>query len=159
MVFDSRNLLHYLRLIPARPGEDGPRMLFGMRGGTSASAASHSAMHRMIRRDFETFFPAWRSVETPFFWSGLVCLTRDLTSYTGPVPGMANAWLSVAYHGNGVSMGSHCGRLAGRMISGRRAPDAIPVIMRQPPRRFPFPALRRNYLRAAYAWYGWTDRG
>jgi len=158
MCYDTRNLLHYFRLMPPANGEDGPRMLFGMRGGTSAGKATMNAMRQRVRADFDRFFPAWRSVETPFFWSGLACLSRDLTSYTGPIPTMPSAWASLAYHGNGVAMGSHCGRLLGRMIAGGVAPDAIPAIMRRIPGRFPFPALRRSYLSAAYRWYEWRER-
>ena len=157
MCHDTRNLLHYFRLMPAANGESGPRMLFGMRGGTTANEATMAAMRQRIRADFERFFPAWRQVETPFFWAGLVCLNRNLVSHTGPIPGMANAWASLAYHGSGVAMGSHCGRLLGKMIDGALTPDAIPAIMRQPPRRFPFPALRRSYLAAAYRWHEWRE--
>ena len=157
MSHDTRNLLHYFRLMPPANGESGPRMLFGMRGGTSADDATMAAMHRRIRADFDRFFPAWRQVETPYFWAGLVCLNRNLVSYTGPIPGMPNAWASLAYHGSGVAMGSHCGRLAGRMIAGDLAPEAIPAIMRRVPGRFPFPAFRKTYLAAAYRWYEWQE--
>ena len=157
MCYDTRNLLHYFRLMPAVDDEPGPRMLFGMRSGTSAGETTMAAMRQRIRADFDRFFPAWRQVETPFFWAGLACLTRDLSSYTGPIPKMPNAWVSLAYHGNGVAMGSHCGRLVGRMVAGDLAPDAIPAIMRQVPRRFPLPALRRTYLAAAYRWYEWRE--
>lgn len=157
MCYDTRNSLHYFRLMPAVKGEEGPRMLFGMRSGTSAATSAMQTMRRRIRADFDRMFPAWRDVETPYFWSGLVCLTRDLTSFTGPIPGMKNAWTTLAYHGNGVAMGSHCGRLLARMITGRIEPESIPAAMRQPPRKFPLPALRRTYLAAAYKWYEWQD--
>ena len=157
MCHDTRNLLHYFRLMPAANGESGPRMLFGMRGGTTANEATMAAMRQRIRADFERFFPAWRQVETPFFWAGLVCLNRNLVSHTGPIPGMTNAWASLAYHGSGVAMGSHCGRLLGKMIEGNLTPDAIPAIMRRAPGRFPFPALRRSYLAAAYRWHEWRE--
>lgn len=157
MCYDTRHSLHYFRLMPGINGE-GPRMLFGMRGGTSATRHSNDIRHRKIRADFERIFPAWRGVETPWFWSGLVCLTQNLTSYTGPIPEMENAWASLAYHGNGVALGSHSGRQLARMIAGEMAPDAMPAQMRQPPVRFPFPALRRTYLQAAFRWYEWLDK-
>ena len=28
-------------------------------------------------------FPAWAHVETPHFWAGLLCVSRDLTPYAG----------------------------------------------------------------------------
>ena len=157
MCYDTRNSLHYFHLLPIAGGEAGPRMLFGMRAGTSATKASETTMHQRIRADFDRIFPAWQAVETPWFWSGLVCLTRDLTSFTGPVPGMNNTYASLAYHGNGVAMASHCGRLLARMIASDTAANDLPAAMRQPPRKFPLPALRRTYLAAAYKWYEWQD--
>lgn len=156
MCYDTRNSLHYFRLMPGVDGES-PRMLFGMRGGTSATEKSAQSRYKKIRADFDRIFPAWRSVATPFFWSGLACLTRDLTSFTGPIPEMKNAWASLAYHGNGVAMGSHCGVMTAAMITGELAPDALPDQMRKPPRKFPFPAFRRSYLNAAFRWYDWLD--
>lgn len=157
MCYDTRTSLHYFHLLPAAAGEDGPRMLFGMRGGTNASQASQMAMKKRIRRDFDRFFPAWQGVETTHFWSGLACLSRDLTSFTGPLPELENAWASLAYHGNGVAMGSHCGRLVGRMIAGSISPASLPPAMRAQLRRFPFAPLRRTYLRAAYAVHEFLD--
>jgi glycine/D-amino acid oxidase-like deaminating enzyme len=157
MCYDARASLHYFRLMPPAKGETGPRMLFGMRGGTSASEPTMVAMHKRLRQHFERVFPAWRQVETPFFWSGLACLTRNLTSYCGPIPDMENAYASLAYHGNGVAMGSHSGRLVGRMISGDLDAADLPPAMRVTPQRFPFPALRRTYLAGAYKWHEWRD--
>lgn len=157
MCYDTRHSLHYFRLMPGIKGE-GPRMLFGMRGGTSASDESNKIRLRKIRSDFERIFPAWQNVETPYFWSGLVCLTQNLTSYTGPIPEMKNAWASLAYHGNGVAMASHCGTLLADMIAETINPKTIPAQMRQPPKHFPFPSLRRTYLQAAFKWYEWLDK-
>lgn len=152
MAYDSRNLLHYFRLMP-----DG-RFLFGMRGGTSHSADAVAHMRKAIRNDFETMFPAWRQVETPWFWSGLVCLTRSLTQYLGRIDGWPNAWISAAYHGNGVAMGSHAGRLAADLAAGAMTETDIPAVMRGGLKVFPLPALRRSYLKAVYAWFGLIDR-
>lgn len=157
MCYDTRNSLHYFHLLPAAKGETGPRMLFGMRGGTSASQAAQETMKKRIRADFDRIFPEWRKLETTHFWSGLACLTRDLTSFTGPIPELENAYASLAYHGNGVAMGSHSGRLLARLIKDDLQAEALPAAMRQPPRRFPLPAMRRTYLAAAYKWFEWRD--
>ena len=85
MCYDTRHSLHYFRLMPGINGE-GPRMLFGMRGGTSATRHSNDVRHRKIRADFERIFPAWRTVETPWFWSGLVCLTQKPDQLYRPYP-------------------------------------------------------------------------
>lgn len=157
MCYDTRNALHYFRLMPAVAGENGPRMLFGMRGGTSASPIISQKMKLRVRRDFDRIFPAWREVKTPYFWSGLACLSRNLTCYVGRIPEMENGFTSLAYHGNGVAMGSHSGRLTGKLVAGEIEQNDIPQVMRQPLDRFPFPALRRTYLGAAYKWYEWRD--
>lgn len=157
MCYDTRTSLHYFHLLPKNENEDGPRMLFGMRGGTSASPASIARMKLRIRGDFDRMFPAWKGIETPFFWCGLACLNRDLTSFIGPVPGMANTFASLAYHGNGVAMGSHCGRLLAKLVTRNLSTDSLPEAMRTEPRTFPIPALRRTYLEIAYRWHEWRD--
>lgn len=150
MAYDTRNLLHYFRLMPNR------RMLFGLRGGTSASPAAQDTMRARARADFEAMFPAWRAVETPHFWSGFVCLTRDLTPYVGPIGDWPNAWAGFAWHGNGVALGTWSGRLLARLATGQ---GGAPAIMARTPARIPLGCQRRWLLDAAYAWYGLIDRG
>lgn len=149
MSYDTRRLLHYFRLMPNR------RFLFGVRGGTSASAVAQEAMRARARADFEAMFPAWAKVETPHFWSGFVCLTRPLTPYVGPVGDWDDAWAGFAWHGNGVALGTWSGRLLAELATGR---GRVPAVMARPPARFPFGSLRRLLLPAAYAWYGIRDR-
>ena len=149
MVYDSRNLLHYVRMLPNR------RFLFGSRGGTSSSAEALTARRAIVRASFERMFPAWAKVETPHFWSGLVCLTRDLTPFAGPIGDWDNAWTGYGWHGNGVALGTWSGKLLAGLATGRAK---APALMAPPPRRFPFGTARRGLLRPAYAWYGWQDR-
>ncbi len=150
MAYDTRNLLHYFRLLPER------RFLFGMRGGIRADATAHDQMRRRIRADFEGMFPMWAGVETLHFWSGLACLSRNLTPYAGPIDGMENAYVAMAYHGNGVSMASYCGMLLAGLITGRG--PKVPRVMQGPFRPFPLPRWRRSLLHAAYGWYRLKDR-
>ncbi|MCB1438256.1 MAG: FAD-binding oxidoreductase [Nitratireductor sp.] len=157
MCYDTRHLLHYFRLMPDINGE-GPRMLFGMRGGLSAKTAPQMRMHMALRRDFERFFPAWRHVETPHYWSGLACLSSSLSPYAGPVPGMDNVYAALAWHGNGVALGSHTGRRIAAMVAGDQGAPSLPAPMRQIPRRFPFPPFRRIGLAGAYRWLALVDR-
>lgn len=149
MSYDTRRLLHYFRLMPNR------RFLFGVRGGTSAAPAAQAAMKARARADFEAMFPAWAQVETPHYWSGFVCLTRDLTPYAGPIGDWQNAWAGFAYHGNGVALGTYTGRLLAGLASGQ---GGVPALMAAPPPRFPFGRLRRALLPLAYTWYGFVDR-
>ncbi|MET4807170.1 FAD-binding oxidoreductase [Limibacillus sp. MBR-115] len=152
MAYDSRRLLHYFRLLP-----DG-RFLFGGRGGIDASPAGSKAMNRRLRRDFERMFPAWAGVPTERFWFGFVCLTYDLVPYVGAVPGLDNAWTGFGFHGNGVAMSSWTGKALADLAAGAITQDKLPAVVRGPLRRFPLPALRKLYLRAAYLGYGLEDR-
>ncbi|MDQ2089542.1 NAD(P)/FAD-dependent oxidoreductase [Marimonas arenosa] len=150
--YDSRTLLHYFRLMPDR------RFLFGMRGGLGSSPASEAAIRRLIRRDFEAMFPAWAGVETPYFWSGMVCLSANLVPYCGPVRGMPGVFAGYAYHGNGVAMGSYTGALLADLVQGRDPGGALPEVMRQTPERFFLGRRRRALMYAAYTGFWLRDR-
>ncbi|AXS40059.1 FAD-binding oxidoreductase [Breoghania sp. L-A4] len=151
MVYDTRHLLHYFRLMP-----DG-RFLFGMRGALDTAPRDEAWMRRSIERDFRAMFPAWRDVAIDHFWSGLICLARDRSACIGPLGEAPDAWTALGYHGNGVSLGSYSGAIVADLAAGAITPDAIPAPLRGPLRRFPFPALRKAYLRGAYLWYGLSD--
>ncbi|MCI2399161.1 FAD-binding oxidoreductase [Aliiroseovarius subalbicans] len=148
MAYDSRHLLHYFRLLP-----DG-RFLIGTRGNVTATAQGQARMRDTTRADLARMFPAWRDVETPHFWSGLVCLARNLTPYAGPVGSWDNAWAGLAYHGNGVAMGSWTGARLADMVLGRKSP---PKVHQAPLARFPLGRARRLLLRGAYHLYRWQD--
>lgn len=142
--YDSRTLLHYFRLMPNR------RFLFGMRGGLLSSHASETRNRRKIRADFEAMFPAWAEVETPFYWSGMVCLATGLTPFAGPIPEMPGAYAGFAYHGNGVAMGSYTGALlVDQILSASKL--QTPKIMATPPKRFPLGRARRALMYGVYA--------
>jgi len=152
MCYDTRRLLHYFRLMPDN------RMLFGMRGGLAFTPASEAAIRARIRADFDAFFPAWRGVETPHYWSGLVCLSRDLLPFAGPIPGMAGAFAAFAFHGNGVAMGSYAGAILADLALNRVPHLPWPAPLRHVPRRFPLGRARRLLMRPAYLAYGLADR-
>jgi glycine/D-amino acid oxidase-like deaminating enzyme len=149
MVYDTRVLLHYFRLLPDR------RMMFGMRGGFRATPASDRKMQRIILRDFKAMFPAWAEVETPWFWSGLISLMGRGVPYAGPVPGLAGAYAGFGWHGNGIAMGSYAGAALARLALGQ-GPD-VPEILQRPPVRIPFGTRRRLLLPPKYAQLGLRD--
>ncbi|MEM7378179.1 MAG: FAD-dependent oxidoreductase [Pseudomonadota bacterium] len=151
MVVDSRRLLHYFRLMPDR------RLLLGLRGTVRASPAAFAATRDRARADFEWMFPAWRHVETPHFWSGLIAMSRELMPIAGPVPGQPGAWMTAAYHGSGVAMAPYCGELIADLALGKqRLPH--PAFMQRTPRRFELGRFRRAVLPAVFAAYGVLDR-
>jgi glycine/D-amino acid oxidase-like deaminating enzyme len=151
MAYDSRNLLHYFRLLP------NGRFLFGGRGGTDSSTSAASHYKTSIIDTFNRLFPAWRDAEITHFWRGFVCLAYDLVPYVGPLDDQKTVWTALAYHGNGVAMGSWCGRAVARVMAGQAARDEVPAVITRRLARFPLPAFRPVYLKGAYLWYGWQD--
>ena len=144
MAYDSRFLLHYFRRMP-----DG-RFLFGMRGGLRATPRAQAAISRRIRRDFHAAFPEWRDVEITHEWSGLVCLMAGLTPFVGPVPDHPGLFAALGFHGNGVAMGTHAGRLVAAAMRDVTTDASIPAAMRAEPKRFPLGRFRRALLAPAY---------
>ncbi len=149
MCYDSRKLLHYFRLLPDN------RMLFGLRSATRVTAATDRAARARARADFDRMFPAWKSVETEYYWSGLICVARNLTPFAGPVPGMDRTWAALCYHGNGVAMGSYSGALVAAQILGQG--PATPDVMSRPLRRFELGRARRAVMPLVYGWYQLRD--
>ncbi|UWQ26818.1 FAD-binding oxidoreductase (plasmid) [Leisingera aquaemixtae] len=151
IAYDTRNLLHYFRLLPDN------RVLFGMRGTSNITPGSTQRMQRQIRRNFETMFPALAHAETAHHWSGLVCLTRGLTPYAGQIGDWQRAWTGFGYHGGGVALATYSGRLLAGLATGRPCSSPMPQLMQDKPAAFPIPRLRRHCLPLAYTCYGVMD--
>ncbi|WP_050604897.1 FAD-binding oxidoreductase [Ruegeria sp. 6PALISEP08] len=149
MCYDARNLLHYFRLMP-----DG-RLLFGMRGGLRSSVQSEVSIRAKVQRDFKKMFPAWSAVEATHLWSGMVCMSRALTPFVGPIPEQPGVFAGFAYHGNGVAMGTYSGRALARLALGQDA--ELPLPMTQTPKRFPLGRWRRALMPPAYALMALAD--
>jgi glycine/D-amino acid oxidase-like deaminating enzyme len=152
MAYDSRKLLHYFRLLP------NGRFLFGGRGGTDASDHGAKAYRPVLECAFRDLFPAWRDAGITHYWRGFVCLAYDLVPYIGALDEARTVWTAIAYHGNGVAMGSWSGRAVARLLTGRAAPGELSPVLTRRLARFPLPAFRPLYLKGAYVWYGWQDR-
>lgn len=145
MAYDTRNLLHYFRLMPDR------RFLFGMRGGLTSSPRSERASRARLRHDFDRMFPAWREIESGHSWSGMVCLSRNLVPFAGPVPETPGLFAGLAYHGNGVAMGTYVGRALARSALADNSAAEVPELMQKPMTRFPLGRFRRLLMPPAYA--------
>ena len=150
--FDSRTLLHYFRLLP-----DG-RFLLGSRGGLNAAPESAVGKEVDMRKRLARLFPAWANVQISHFLRGFVCLAADLVPHIARLPDDRSVIHALAYHGNGVSMGTWSGRAAAALAV-QSAPDSeiVPAVAGQPLPRFPLPGLRTLYLRGAYAAYWLKD--
>ncbi len=149
MAYDTRNLLHYFRLMPDR------RFLFGMRGGLLSSPRAETHIRRKVVQDFKRMFPAWDTVDITHMWSGLVCLARNLVPFVGPVSGQEGMYAGFAYHGNGVAMGTYSGRALARLVL--EQPSELPPPIATLPGRFPFGRWRRAVMPPAYAYLGLSD--
>ncbi len=151
MCYDTRNLLHYFRLLPDN------RMLFGMRGATSASPKAFESARKNTRTHFNKMFPAWRDVETPYFWSGLIAGARRFVPFAGALKGLPNSFSAMCYHGNGVAMGSYCGKLVAEKLIGAEHDTPPPEFLSRPLATFPFGRYRRHILPLLYQWYNLKD--
>jgi glycine/D-amino acid oxidase-like deaminating enzyme len=140
MCYDTRGLLHYFRLMPDR------RFLFGMRGGLTSSPKAEVKARAKTLRDFRAMFPHWTHVEATHLWSGLACLSAAGRPIVGPLPESKRIFTAMAYHGNGVAMGTYCGTLIARLLTDQ---DVVPDVMRTMP-RFPLGRFRRMLLPPLY---------
>jgi glycine/D-amino acid oxidase-like deaminating enzyme len=151
MAYDSRQLLHYFRLLP-----DG-RFLFGGRGGVDSSDWGDEHLLKRLRGNFERMFPAWAQVEHTHYWKGLVCLSYDLVPYIGPLDERRSVWTAIAYHGTGVAMASYSGQAVADLVAGHPEKPRLPTVLTRRLAAFPLPALRPVYLKGAYVWYDVED--
>ena len=150
-VADSRNLLFYIRLL-----KDG-RLLFGGRGGTSATEAAGERYWDYMHKRLVEVFPAWKDVEISHRWRGFVCLTADLVGRVGLFPQDKSTGYLFGCHGSGVAMSGYAAKFLASQIAGAGFNEPFPMCFRQPPVRFPVPSLRVPALAAAYAWYRFKD--
>lgn len=149
LAYDSRELLHYFRLLP------NGRFLFGGRGGVSGQPRDVERQRAWMEGCFRSIFPAWRNVTFTHFWNGLACLAADRLPHVMEVPDHRGIFTAFAYHGNGVALGTWAGRAVAALAAGRD--PQLPAPLRQRPPRFILPALRLQYLRAAYLAYRLRD--
>ncbi|MWB76479.1 FAD-dependent oxidoreductase [Pseudooceanicola sp. 216_PA32_1] len=152
MSYENRRLLHYFHLTPDNC------MVFGQRGGLISTPGNEERIARRVRADFNAMFPAWEPVDSPFYWSGMVCLTAALRPFCGPVPEMPGVFAAFGYHGNGVAMGSYCGALLAALVRGEEPEGPYPRAFAAPLKRFPLGPVRRAWLAAEYSWTRLTER-
>ncbi|KIN63005.1 Oxidoreductase [Sulfitobacter noctilucicola] len=150
--YDTRHLLHYFRLMPDN------RMLFGVRGGLLATPGSEERAVRRARADFDRMFPEWRQVQTPYSWSGMVCIARDRMPFVGEVPGEPGMYASLCYHGNGVAMASYCGAILADLLQDQAPNRIYPRAVQRPLAKFELGRLRRAVMPIAYAGFALSDR-
>ena len=148
---NTRRLLFYYRLLPDK------RFLFGARGDLTGHPADGELMRQTMERRLGEVFPHWKHVPITHYWRGFVCMTARLTPAIGQMPDNQNVYFALAYHGDGVSAAPWAGRALANIIGGKNSFAEIPAPFIGIPPAFPFPSLRRWYLRAALGYYRFQD--
>ncbi|MCW1841970.1 NAD(P)/FAD-dependent oxidoreductase [Prosthecomicrobium hirschii] len=152
-VANTRSLLFYYRLLPDR------RFLFGARGGTSGSPREDKAMRAWLERRLGEVFPSWKGIETTHFWNGLVCLTARRTPAIGRLPSDPTVLYGFGWHGNGVNTAPWAGQVLAHAVAMRSGGMLdLPAPYRGLPMNLFAPSVRKLALKAAYLWYGLTER-
>jgi len=149
---NSRRLLNYFRLLPDN------RFLFGARGSNRGTVQGERATYRMMIDTLRKTWPRWADVEIEYRWHGLICMTASMRPAIGRLTDDPFTFFGFGYHGNGVNTATWAGRQLADWMACGRAPDDLPRFVRELPRRYPVPALRRGYLRTGLAVAGWLDR-
>jgi glycine/D-amino acid oxidase-like deaminating enzyme len=149
-ISDTRNLLFYYRLLPDH------RILFGARGGIEDTAGSRAAHKDWLLRRLAEMFPILKGIEATHFWNGWVCVPFDKSPHVNSIED-GTVHYALGYVGTGVALATYCGMLLAHRLAGDDSLRASPLLARPLP-RFPFPALRRTYQRAMYAFYELQDR-
>jgi glycine/D-amino acid oxidase-like deaminating enzyme len=148
---DTRSLLFYWRRLP----DD--RLLYGGRGGIVETPRALAGRRAWLEAAVAKRFPVLQGIGSEYFWWGKVCLPYDMTPHVNTVDADSSVAYALGYTGTGVAMATFCGGLAADLVAGREIPRDTPLTSRGLA-RFPFPALRRLYLAAAYAVYRVKDR-
>jgi glycine/D-amino acid oxidase-like deaminating enzyme len=149
-ISDSRNLLFYYRQLPDR------RILFGARGGIEDTAASRASHRTWLEGRLADMFPILKGIETTHFWNGWVCVPFDKSPHVNSIED-GTVHYALGYVGTGVALATYCGLLLAHRLAGDASLKPSPLLAKPLP-RFPFPALRRTYQRAMYAYFELQDR-
>jgi glycine/D-amino acid oxidase-like deaminating enzyme len=148
---NSRHVLNYFRLLPDN------RFLFGARGHTRGSVEGEQATYEKILRTFRRIWPAWRDIDIEHRWHGLICMTGSMRPAVGRLDDEPGVYFGFGYHGNGVNTATWAGKQLADWIGRGSVPRGLPSIVKGLPRRYPFPGLRRVYLRTGLAIANWLD--
>jgi glycine/D-amino acid oxidase-like deaminating enzyme len=108
MVFDTKHLLYYFRMVGGNRLLFGGRVSFGQMDDRSAAEKLQQEMHQV--------FPQLKPFQTEFYWSGNVCFTFDQMPHLGQDNGI---YYALGYCGHGVAMSIYSGYTLAEMIAGQ----------------------------------------
>jgi glycine/D-amino acid oxidase-like deaminating enzyme len=144
MIFDSKHMLYYFRILPDN------RMLFGGRASWTPTTPEKSA--DILRRSMIELFPELAKVDVEYSWGGTLGFTFDLMPHSGSMDGIHYA---LGYGGHGVAFATYMGKQLADLAAGKIS--SLPVS------EIGFPGMilyRRNpwFLPLAGLYYGFLDR-
>ena len=143
MVFDSKNMLYYFRVLPDN------RMLFGGRASFTPTNPQHSG--EILRKGMVETFPELASARVEYSWGGTLGFTFDLMPHAGQTDGIH---YSLGYGGHGVAWSTYMGKRLADALSGHSSD--IPLA------ELPFPDVplysgKAWFLPFAGAYYQFLD--
>jgi glycine/D-amino acid oxidase-like deaminating enzyme len=113
MIWDTKNVLFYFRILPDN------RMMFGGRVRFTRTDSQDSG--RLLRKGMVELFPELEHLRVEYSWGGFLGMSFDRMAHTGKMDGMH---YSLGYSGRGFSMAAYLGMKMADIIAGKG--DATP---------------------------------
>jgi glycine/D-amino acid oxidase-like deaminating enzyme len=113
MIWDTKNVLFYFRILPDN------RMMFGGRVRFTRTNSQDSG--RLLRKGMVELFPELEHLRVDYSWGGFLGMSFDRMAHTGKMDGMH---YSLGYSGRGFSMAAYLGKKMADIIAGKS--DATP---------------------------------
>lgn len=108
MIYDTKNVLYYFRILPDN------RMMFG--GRVSFTPTNSHRSGKLLRKGMLSLFPELDHVRVEYSWGGLLGMSFDRMAHTGQMDGMH---YSMGYSGRGFSMAAYLGKKMAAVIAGK----------------------------------------
>jgi glycine/D-amino acid oxidase-like deaminating enzyme len=113
MIYDTKNVLFYFRILPDN------RMMFG--GRVSFNPTNSQRSGELLRKGMLSLFPELDHLRVEYSWGGMLGMSFDRMAHTGKMDGMH---YSLGYSGRGFSMAAYLGMKMADIITGKG--DATP---------------------------------
>ncbi len=108
MIYDTKNVLYYFRILPDN------RMMFG--GRVSFTPTNSRRSGELLRKGMLSLFPELDHVRVEYSWGGMLGMSFDRMAHTGKMDGMH---YSLGYSGRGFSMAAYLGKKMAAVIAGK----------------------------------------
>jgi len=153
---NSSHMFFYYRILSDN------RFMLGARANHIGDPEGAEKTWAGMKHSIAKMWPQFANIEYTHQWRGLVCFALNYRPSIGRMPEDKSVYFAYGYHGNGVNTATWSGRelaywLAGKASGDQLLPMHLPAIMRGRPPRFPLAFLRRQYLRAGFAFYKMCD--